>query len=97
MMKLSGGKEVCPFLQVVGTEDAEISFNLLVGSLGLSVRLGVIHGGEFDVILEEASQFPGEGRCELWASVGYQGVMEAKAFEYVVEEKFGNSCGIYGF
>ena len=28
MMKLSGGKEVHPFLRVVGTEDAEIGFNL---------------------------------------------------------------------
>ena len=53
-MKLSGGKEVCPFLWVIGTEDAEISFDLLVGSFSLSICLGVVHGGEFDVVLEKA-------------------------------------------
>ena len=53
MMKLSGGKEVCPFPGVVGTEDAEISFDLLIGSLCLSICLGVIGGGEFDIVLEE--------------------------------------------
>ena len=55
VMKLSGRKEVCPFLQVVGTEDVEISFNLLIGLLGLSICLGVVCSGEFDVILEEVS------------------------------------------
>ena len=54
MMKLSGGNEVCPFLRVVGTEDAKISFNFLIGSFHLSICLGVISGGEFDVILEGA-------------------------------------------
>ena len=96
-MKLSGGKEVCPSLWIVGTKDAEISFDLLVGPFSLSIRLEVVCSGELDVILEEASQFSGEGGCELWSSVRYQRVMEAEAFEYMVEEKFGNSHGIYGF
>ena len=30
-MKLSGGEEVHPFPRVVGTEDVEIGFNLLIG------------------------------------------------------------------
>ena len=75
MMKLSGGEEVSPSPQIVGTKDAEISFNLLVGSFGLPICLGMVCGGELDVILEEASQFSGEGRCKLWSSVGYQRVM----------------------
>ena len=54
MVKLSGGKEVCPFPRVVGTEDVKISFNFLIGSFRLSICLGVISGGEFDVVLEEA-------------------------------------------
>ena len=62
MMKLSSGKEVCPFLQVVGTENVEISFNLLVGLFSLSISLRVVCGGEFDIILEEVRQFSGEGR-----------------------------------
>ena len=54
MMKLSSGKEVRPFPGVVGTEDTKISFNFLIGLLGLSICLGVVCGGEFDIILEEA-------------------------------------------
>ena len=54
MMKLSGGKEVRPFPRIVGTEDAKISFNFLIGSFRLSICLGVISSGEFDIILEEA-------------------------------------------
>ena len=68
-MELSSGKEVCPFLQIVGTKDAEISINLLVGSFGLSLHLRVVCGGEFDIILEEACKFSGKGRHELWASI----------------------------
>ena len=75
MMKLSGRKEIRPFPQVVGTKDAEVSFNLLIGLLGLSICLGVVCSREFDVVLEEVSQFSGEGRCKLWSSVGYQRVM----------------------
>ena len=54
MVKLSGGEKVCPFPRVVGTEDAEICFNLLIGSFCLSIRLRVIRGGEFDIIVEES-------------------------------------------
>ena len=53
-MKLSSGKEVHPFLRVVGTEDVEICFNLLIGLFCLSVCLRVICSGEFDIIVEES-------------------------------------------
>ena len=69
MMKLSSGKENCPFPRVVGTENAEISFDLLIGSFCLSIGLRVVCGGEFDIILEKACKFSGKGRCKLWASV----------------------------
>ena len=52
-MKLSSGKEACPFPWVVGTEDVEVSFDLLVGLFSLSICLRVICSGEFDIILEE--------------------------------------------
>ena len=54
MMKLSSGKEVHPFPRVVGTEDAKICFNLLIGLFCLSIRLRVICGGEFDIVVEES-------------------------------------------
>ena len=53
-MKLSSGKEVCPFPRVVGAEDAKISFNLLIGLFSLPIHLRVIHSGEFDIIVEES-------------------------------------------
>ena len=53
MMKLSSGKEVHPFLRIIGTEDVKICFNLLIGSLGLSIRLRVICSGKFDIIVKE--------------------------------------------
>ena len=97
MVKLSSGKQVRPFLRVVGAEDAEICFNLLIGLFCLSICLRVIRGGEFDIVVEESCQFSGKGGCELWASVRYQRVMEAEVFEYMVKKMFGHSCCIYGF
>ena len=97
MVKLSSGKKVRPFLRVVGTEDAEVCFNLLIGSFYLSICLRVIRGGEFDIVVEESCQFSGKGGCELWASVRYQRVVEAEAFEYMVKKMFGHSGSIYGF
>ena len=96
-MKLSSGKEVCPFPRVVGTEDAKICFNLLIGLFCLSICLRVIHGGEFDIVVEESCKFSGKGGCELWTSVGYQRVVEAEAFEYMMKKMFGYSSHIYGF
>ena len=84
MVKLSGREEVHPFPRVVSTDDAKVCLYLLVGPFHLSIRLKVICSGELDIIVEELCQFSGEHRCELWTSVRYQGVMEAKAFEYVV-------------
>ena len=69
MMKLSGGKEVSPFPGIVGTENAEIRFDLLVGSFGLSIGLRVVCSGEFHIILEEMCKLSGEGGSKLWSSV----------------------------
>ena len=81
----------------VGTENVKICFNFLIGSFCLSVCLRVIHGGEFDIVVEESCQFSGKCRRKLRASVRYQGVMEAKAFQHVVEEMFGYSSHVYSF
>ena len=97
MVKLSSGEKVRPFPRVVGTEDAEVCFNFLIGSFCLSIHLRVIRSGEFDIIVEESCQFSGKGGCELWASVGYQRVVEAEAFEYMMKKMFGHSSRIYGF
>ena len=61
MVKFSGGKELHPFSWVIGAEDAEISFEFLIGSLSLSVGLWVVGGGESYVIVEETCKLPCEG------------------------------------
>ena len=53
MVKLSSGKEVHSFPRVVGTEDAEVHFNFLIGLFHLSIHLRVICGGELDIVVEE--------------------------------------------
>ena len=68
-MKLSGGKEVGPFPGVVGTKDAEICFDFLIGLFGLSIGLRVVCSGEFHIVLEEMCKFSGEGGSKLWSSV----------------------------
>ena len=54
MLEFGCGKEIQPGFGVVGTKDAEICLNFLVGAFCLSVSLGVIGSGEFDVVLEES-------------------------------------------
>ena len=44
-------------MRVVGTEDAEIGFEFLIGSFGLSIGLRVVGGGEFDIIFQETGKF----------------------------------------
>ena len=44
-------------MRVVGTEDAEIGFEFLIGSFGLSVGLRVVGGEEFDIIFQETGKF----------------------------------------
>ena len=53
MVEFGGGKELHPFSWVIGTEDAEISLEFLIGSLGLSIGLRVVGSGESHVVVEE--------------------------------------------
>ena len=54
MLKFGSGEEVKPGFGVVGAKDAEVRFYFLIGAFHLSVSLGVVGSGEFDVILEES-------------------------------------------
>ena len=47
----------------------EISFELLIGLLGLSIGLRMVGSGEANVILEEMSEFLSKGGGELRTSV----------------------------
>ena len=63
------GEELYPFSWVVGTKDVEISFELLIGSLSLTIGLRMISSGEANIILEETSEFLSEGGSKLRATV----------------------------
>ena len=75
VMEFCRGKELYPFSRVVGAKDVEISFELLIGLLGLSIGLRMVGSGEANVILEETSKFLSEGRGELRASVRDESIM----------------------
>ena len=53
MVEFGGGKELHPFSRVIGAEDAEISFEFLIGSSSLSIGLRVVGGRESYVVIEE--------------------------------------------
>ena len=71
VLKFGSRKEIKPGFRVVGAEDAKICFYLLIGAFRLSICLGVIGSGEFDIVLEESGQLSSKGRGELGSSVGY--------------------------
>ena len=75
MDKFCQGEESSPFPRVVSAEDPEIGFNLLIGSFGLSVSLGVVGRGEANVVFKDVGEFMSKGRGKLRASVGDNGVI----------------------
>ena len=85
-MEFCRGKELYPFSRVVGAKDAKISFEFLIGSLSLSIRLRMVGRGEANIILEEMSKFLSEGRGKLRASVGDESIMESKLLEDKVKK-----------
>ena len=75
VMEFCRGKELYPFSRVVGAKDAKISFELLIGSLSLSIGLRMIGSGEANIVLEEMSKFLSEGGGELRALVRDESIM----------------------
>ena len=67
--EFSVGDLVCPGTRVGPAEDPEVCLDLLVNTFCLTVRLEVVGGGEGEIIVEELSEFLGEGRGELWTLV----------------------------
>ena len=54
MNKFGRSEEMRLLPRIVGTEDVKIGFDSLIGSFSLSVSLGLISGGETDVIFKES-------------------------------------------
>ena len=61
MSEFCHGKEIRPSFKFVGSEQPQISFQLLIYLFSFPIHLGVIGGGEGDVVLREAGKFSGEG------------------------------------
>ena len=97
VLEFSGRKEFRPTSGVVGAEDPKTGLDLLIGSLGLSVGLQVVGSGKSDVVFEESSEFSGQGRGELRASIQYDSVVESKLFEDIIEKESSYSHGINSF
>ena len=74
----------------MGAKDPKIGFNLLIGSFGLSIHLGMVGRGETNVVFKDTGKFTSKGRGKLRASVRDDGVIQAKVFAYVVEKELGN-------
>ena len=88
---------VSPGTRVGSAEDPKVRFNLLVDTFCFAVGLGVIGGGEGEVVVEEFPKFFGEGGGELWTSIGDDLVVESEAEIYFVEKEGGYSLGSDGF
>ena len=97
MLEFGERKELGPLMGITGAEDAKVSFDFLIGSLGLSISLRVVRGGELNVVFEDSSKFFSERRGELWSSVRDEGIMESKAFEYMVEKELSDTVRVDSF
>ena len=91
------GDFVSPGTRVGSAEDLKVRFNLLVDMFCFTVGLGVIGGGEGEVIVEELSELFDEGRSELWTTIRDDFVVEPKTEVYFVEEKGSYPFGSDGF
>ena len=55
------------------------------------IDLGVVGGGEGEVVVEEVSELLGKGRGELWSSIRDNFVVETEVKVNFIEEEGGNS------
>ena len=94
MSEFCHGKEIRPFFEFIGSEQPQVSLQLLIYSLSFPISLRVIGGGEGDIVLKETGEFLGEGQGELWSSIRDHFRMEAESRENMGEKEFGNSGSI---
>ena len=60
MLKFSRSEEFRPLMRIIGTKDMKVGLDFLIGSFNLSISLGVIGGGEADIIFKNPGKFSSE-------------------------------------
>ena len=60
MSKFGKSYRVSPRGGVISAEDSKVSFNLLIDSFGFSVGLGMVRGGQGEVVVQKFSKFLSE-------------------------------------
>ena len=93
MSEFGMGDVISPGSRVISTEDLEVGFDFLVYSFGFSIQLGMISGGEGQVVFQEVSEFSSEGGGKLGSLVGDDFVVETEAEVYFVEEECSDAFG----
>ena len=96
MLEFCEHKELGPLMGITGTEDTKVGFDFLIGSLGLSISLRVVHSGESNIVFKDSGKFFGKRRGELGSSVRNENVVKSEVFEYMVEKELGNTVCIDG-
>ncbi len=76
------------------SEYSEVLFQPLVGSFGLSIRLGVIGGTDVLFDVQVFAEFSHCGGCESRVAVGDDLLGEAVMGEHVFAVEFGDSYGV---
>ena len=97
MLDFSGSEEFRPLMRVIGAKYLKVSLDFLIGSFNLSISLGVIGGGEVDIILKDPSKFSSKGQGKLGTMIRDNGVIKSKVFKCVVEKELSNSIRINSF
>ena len=54
VLEFGSRDKVWPAARIIGAEDMKINFNFLVGSLYLFIGLGMVDGGESDIVFQES-------------------------------------------
>ena len=88
MHEFGVGDFVCPGTRVGPAEDPKVRF---------TVGLGVVGGGEREVIVKEFAEFLGERGGELWTTIRDDFVVESKAKVDFMEKEGGHPFSGDGF
>ena len=97
MRKFGVGDLFRPRGRVISAEDSEIGFDFLVHTFGFSIRLGVVGGGEGEVVVQDLAEGFGKGGGELRTTIRDDFVIESEAEEDFVENKSATPSVVMDF